>query len=238
MRRTREAVLKACTVLAVVAGVMAPSVASAQQSVNFFLGGFVPRSLDARDQNDVLLQDTSFLDFNMGDFTGFTVGGDFLIALGDKFDAGLGLSFYQRSVESSDHFSEFEGTGAPILATLKLRVVPFTATVRWLPLGHNEHGVQPYIGAGVGVFGWRYSETGDFVASDNVTIIHGNFVGSGAAVGPVIMGGVRVPIGGVGVGGEIRYQSALGDLPADQSFAGSKIDLGGFSYLVTFAFKF
>jgi hypothetical protein len=239
MRRTGGAVLRTSVVVAVmIAGVMAPSVALAQQSVNFFLGGFVPRSLDARDPNDVLVQDASFLDFNMGDFNGFTFGGDYLIALGDKFDAGLGLSYYQRSVQAADHFSEFEGTGAPILATLKLRVVPFNATIRWLPLGHNDRGVQPYIGAGVGVFGWRYSETGNFVAADNVTIIQGNFVGSGAAVGPVILGGVRVPVGNVGIGGEIRYQSALGDLPADQGFAGSKIDLGGFSYLVTFAFKF
>jgi hypothetical protein len=238
MRRIRGIVVKACVVMAVVWGVMAPSRASAQQSVNLFLGSFVPRSLDARDSNDVLLQDTAFLDFNMRDFTGVAVGGDFLIALGDKFDAGVGLSFYQRSVESADHFSEFQGTGAPILATLKLRVVPFTATVRWLPLGHNDRGVEPYIGAGVGVFEWRYSENGDFVAADNATIVHGNFVGSGAAVGPVIMGGVRIPVGGVGVGGEIRYQSARGDLPADQTFAGSKIDLGGLSYLVTFNFKF
>ena len=217
--------------------------ASAQQSVNFFLGGFVPRSLDARDVNDVLLQDTSFLDFNMGDFTGFTVGGDFLIALGDKFDAGLGVGFYQRTVPAASiDFQRVPGDRrSDPRSTLQLRIVPFTATVRWLPLGHNDRGLRPYIGGGVGVFGWRYSETGDFVAADNVTIIHGNFVGSGAAVGPVILGGVRVPVGrpasaSAARSGISRARSAT--LPADQGFAGSKIDLGGFSYLVTFNFKF
>ena len=55
-------------------------------------------------------------------------------------------------------------TAAEIEQDLKLRIVPFTATVRLLPLGHDAP-VQPYIGGGVGVFGWRYSESGQFVAT-------------------------------------------------------------------------
>jgi len=103
------------------------------------------------------------------------------------------------ALDSGIHrFNEFAGTGDPIVADLKLRVVPMSATFRFLPLGHHE-GVQPYIGAGAGVFAWRYSESGDFVASDNRTIIHGNFRRSGTATGPVVLGGVRVPIGSVGV---------------------------------------
>ena len=83
------------------------------------------------------------------------------------------------------------------------------------------------------MFNWRYSESGQFLATDE-SIFHGTFVGSGTATGPVILGGVRVPIGSWGVGGEIRYQSAKGDLPPDQDFSGSKIDLGGFNYPFTF----
>jgi opacity protein-like surface antigen len=223
--------------LAVMALVAVPMTASAQQSLNLSLGGFSPRAEDARSNQDVLVQDRSFLDFNVADLNGFTVGGEYLIGLGNNFDAGLGVGFYQRSTPAVDRFNEFEGTGDPIVADLKLRVVPLSATFRFLPLGHND-GVQPYIGAGVGVFAWRYSESGDFVASDNQTIIHGNFVGSGTATGPVVLGGVRVPIGSVGVGGEIRWQSAQGTLPEDQDFAGTKIDLGGFTYSFTLNFRF
>ncbi len=236
MRRVLPAGLKSCT-LAVTVLLMAPALASAQQSVNFYVGGFAPRAEDARDRQDVLVQDRSFLDFNVGDLNGPTIGAEWLVGLGDKFDAGLGLGFYQRSTPAADRFKEFQGTGDPILADLKLRVVPFTATIRFLPLGHHD-GIQPYIGGGVGVFAWRYSEVGDFVADDNVSIIHGSFVGSGSATGPVILGGVRVPIGSWGVGGEIRYQSAMGTLPADQDFAGSKIDLGGMTYAVTINARF
>jgi len=237
MRGSIAAALKALAVLAVAGAVLTPAPAAAQQTINFSFGGFSPRSEDARDVNDVLVQDRTFLDFNVGDLHGVTVGGEWLIGLGEHFDAGLGLGFYQRSTLAADRFSEFDITGDAILADLKLRVVPFNATFRWLPLGRHA-GVQPYIGGGVGVFGWRYSETGDFVASDNVTIIHGNFVGSGSATGPVVLGGVRVPVGSWSIGGELKYQAAEGNLPSNQGFAGSTIDLGGLTYAFTFGVRF
>lgn len=237
MRGSIAAAQKALAVLAVVAAVLTPTPAAAQQTINFSFGGFSPRSEDARNANDVLVQDRSFLDFNVGDLSGVTIGGEWLIGLGEHFDAGLGVGFYQRSTLAADRFSEFDVTGDPILADLKLRVVPFNATFRWLPLGRHA-GVEPYIGGGVGVLGWRYSETGDFVASDNVTIIHGNFVGSGSATGPVVVGGVRVPVGSWSFGGELKYQAAEGNLPSNQGFAGSTIDLGGLTYAFTFGVKF
>lgn len=220
----------------------APMTASAQQSLNLSLGGFSPRAEDARDANDVLVNDRNFLAFTIQDLAGFTIGGEYLVGLTDKFDAGLGIGFYQHSTPAVDRFKEFDVTGDPIVADLKLRVVPMSATFRFLPLGH--HDVQPYIGAGVGVFAYRYSETGDFVADDNVTIIRGNFVGSGTTAGPVILGGVRFPIGAVGVGGELRWQHAIGDLPSDQGFATRsdgvrpQIDLGGLTYSFTINFRF
>jgi hypothetical protein len=54
----------------------------------------------------------------------------------------------------------------------------------------------------------------------------------------VVLGGVRVPLGNWGVGGEVRYQKAAADLPADQEFFGSKIDLGGVSALFTVNVRF
>jgi len=237
MRRSFKAGLRACIVVMAAAAAMTPVPAAAQQSINFSFGGFSPRAEDARDSNDVLVNDRSFLDFNVGDFSGPTVSGEWLIGLGNNFDAALGVGFYQRTTIAADRFNEFDVTGDPILADLKLRVVPFNATFRWLPLGRRS-GIEPYIGGGVGVFAWRYSETGDFVASDNVTIINGNFVGSGSAAGPVIVGGVRVPVGTWSIGGELKYQRAEGNLPSDQGFAGSKIDLGGLTYAFTFGVRF
>jgi len=219
----------------VVLGIVGTPAASAQQQVSFSIGGFSPRSETSRSADDVLVNDLDFLAFRVGDFSGPLFGAEYLAGLGDNFDAGIGVGFYQRTVPTV--YNDFVNVnGSEIEQDLKLRVVPFTATVRWLPMGHHN-GVEPYIGAGVGVFNYRYSESGQFLATDN-SIFRGSFVGSGTATGPVILGGVRVPVGSWGVGGELRYQSASGTLPADQDFAGSKIDLGGLSYTFTINIRF
>lgn len=227
--------ITASLVALVVVGIGGSRVASAQQQVSFSVGGFSPRAEDARTNRDVLVNNLDFLAFRISDFGGPLFGAEYLTALGDNFDAGAGVGFYQRSVPTV--YNDFTNSnGTEIEQTLKLRVVPFTATVRWLPLGHHN-GVEPYIGAGVGVFNYRYSESGQFLATDR-SIFRGTFVGSGTATGPVILGGIRVPVGSWGVGGELRYQSAEGNLPADQDFAGNKIDLGGITYTFTINIRF
>jgi hypothetical protein len=218
------------------------SPASAQQSVNFYMGGFVPTSADARGDisggisNDVLVQNQQYLSFRIKDFDGFTFGGEWLVPLHNMFDAGIGLGFFQETVHAVD--SNFVNVnGSEVVANLKLRIVPVTGTFRFLPLGHNAP-IQPYVGAGVGVFGWRYAEYGQFVDPDTHNIFNGNFVGTGWDVGPVVLGGVRVPIGPTAAGFEARWQSAKGALPPGQGFAGTKIDLGGMNYLFTFNIRF
>lgn len=236
MRRLLPAGLKSCATFVVLGVLWVPGVASAQQSLNLSVGGFVPRGFDARSQDDVLLSN-DFLAFDMKDFNGPTVGAEWLAGLGDKFEAGLGVGFYKRSVPAV-YLDYTKSDRSEIEQNLNLRVVPITATVRFLPLGRHD-GIVPYLGAGVGVFAWRYSETGEFLATDLSVIKPPNgYAGSGSAVGPVILGGVRVPLGSWGVGGEIRYQSALGDLPTDQGFSGTKIDLGGLTYSFTVNVRF
>jgi len=228
--------------VSLVAGFLATPSASAQQSVNFFLGGFVPTSADARGDisggrsNDVLVRDQDFLTFRIDRFQGITFGGEYLIELGDFFEAGAGIGYYQHTVPAVDTNFVSAG-GGNVVANLKLRIVPFNATFRVLPLGHHSP-VEPYVGAGIGVFGWRYSESGQFVDPTDRSIFNGTFVGSGSATGPVLLGGVRVPIGPAVPGFEVRWQSAKGTLPTDQDFAGTKIDLGGMNYLFTFAIRF
>lgn len=223
-------------------GLAGASVASAQQSVNVFIGGFFPQgdqlsslNLTGRSGDDVLARNADFLDFDFRNFRGPTVGAEWLVGLGDKFDVGLGLGFYNKTTPAA--YTDFtNANGSDIVQDLSLRIVPFTATVRFLPLGHHD-AVVPYIGAGVGAYYWRYRESGQFLATDN-SIFSGTFEGSGSATGPVILGGLRVPVGSVEPGFEVRWQSAHGNLPADQGFAGSRIDLGGVNYLFTVNFRF
>lgn len=230
------------SLVVLVLGVVSVPAASAQQSISLSLGGFTPRALDARGSDDVLFQNNTFLSTSNRDrgidinkFNGFTISGEYLVALGRNIEAGLGIGFYQRTQPLFD--TDFvNANGSEIVQDTKLRVIPFTATVRFVPTG-TDSPFQPYIGAGVGVFRWRYSETGEFVDSRN-NIFAGNFVGSGAEAGPVILGGIKVPVGAAAIGGEIRWQSAKATLPTDQGFAGSKLDLGGVNYLFTVNFRF
>jgi hypothetical protein len=203
------------------------------------VGGFVPNGLDARASNDVLVQDTNIFLFNFNRFTGPTVGGEWLAALGEHVEAGAGLGYYSRTTPAIDR-DFVDQNGFNVAADFRLRVVPFSATFRVLPFGHGAP-IQPYVGAGVGVFAWRYSETGDFVLADG-SIRRGDVnTATGGAVGPVVLGGIRFPIGPAAPGFEVRWQHAKGDLPAPalgHDFAGSVIDLGGFNYLFTFNIRF
>lgn len=231
------------------AALAVPPAASAQQTVNFFLGGFVPRSVEARDPNDVLvgdLFDVQPLDFRVSDFDGFTFGGEWLFPFGRNFEGGLGIGYYTRTVPSVYQNIQNDD-GSEIEQDLKLRIVPFTATIRFLPLG-NDTGFQPYIGGGVGASWWRYSETGQFVdvpagnptcalATPRCTIFSNIYTASGGAVGPLLLGGVRYNFDPILAGFEARYQWAKGNVPANQ-FLGSKIDLGGFNYLFTIGVRF
>jgi hypothetical protein len=228
-------VVKASMVAAAAAVLLVPSIASAQQSLNFSVGGFVPRGEDGRDRNDVLVNNLDFLAFNIKDFSGATVGAEWLTSLGDKFEAGLGTGYYARTVPTV-YLDFVNNNGTEIEQDIKLRVVPFTATVRFLPMGHGN-GIEPYIGGGVGVLAWRYSETGQFLATDS-SIFRGNFVTNGSASGPLILGGIRIPVGSWGLGFEARHQSAEGKIPAEDDFAGTKIDLGGFTYNFTVHVRF
>jgi hypothetical protein len=96
--------------------------------------------------------------------------------------------------------------------------------------------VQPYFGVGLGVFNWRYSESGEFVDFRDESIFRESYVADGNSVGPVAFGGLRFAGDAFSGGGEIRYQQAEGDL--DERFAGSRIDLGGWTYQFTFGFRF
>jgi hypothetical protein len=226
-------------IVGLVTGVLAPAPGYAQQSVNFYVGGFVARSADARALGDVIVANQTFLSFdhdlNPLGSTG-TVGGEWEFPLISHLDGSLGIGFSSKSVPSV--YTNLVNTdGTDIQQTVKLRIVPFTALVRFLPLGRDAP-IQPYIGAGVGVLSWRYSETGAFVDSTDNSVFRGNFVGSGSTTGPVVILGAAVPLGALGIGFEGRYQSAVGNLPADQGFAGTKIDLGGWTYAATFKVRF
>jgi hypothetical protein len=233
--------------LAAAAAILAPSAAHAQirqvstsdhtQAIGFTLGGFFPKGEDSRVTGDVLVRDLDDLVFNISDFKGGSVSGEWLFALGEFVEAGVGAGFYQRTVPSV-YRSFTHDSGVEIEQDLKLRIFPVTATVRFLPIGHGS--VEPYIGAGIGAFNWRYSETGEFVDTSDSSIFRATYKANGTAIGPVILAGIRAPIADVwDIGGEVQFQRASGDTKrAESGLLADKIDLGGFHALLTMHIRF
>ena len=164
-RARRVAVAAIFAMLAL--GVSAPARADAIFGGN--LGYFALRAEDSRGTNDVLFRNLDFLSFDLEDFNGLTVGGEFLLGLGDYVEAGVGAGFYQRTVPSV-YADFFDSDGTEIEQDLKLRVTPVTFTARVFPIGRRG-GAQPYIGGGVAVLKYRYTETGEFIDFNNRNLV-------------------------------------------------------------------
>jgi opacity protein-like surface antigen len=212
--------------------------ADARHSVGFNLGYFMVKGEDGRVDDDVLLADLNDLVFEVKDFNSWSVGGEWLYGVSNFLETGVGVGFYQRTVPSV--YRDFvNDNGSEIAQDLKLRIVPITATIRFLPIGRGA-AVEPYIGAGVGIFNWRYSEAGEFVDFSDGSIFREQFQADGTAVGPVIVAGLRFPVGDAFTAGfEYKWQRAEGDTNAVESqLLADKIDLGGNTFGFTFHFRF
>ena len=220
------------------AGAAGSASAQVVQSVNLSVGLFMPRGEDARLSNDVWLANLPVFKFETKDFTGGEVSGEWNFAFGDHIELGVGGAFYQRSVPTAyrDYVNKDR---SEIQSTFKLRTIPATAVIRLMPFGRPGQ-FQPYIGGGINVTTWNYSEIGDFIDfNDNNNVYRARYLASGASTGVVALAGFRAPINGdvYALTMEGRYQSGQGDLNKND-FLNSKIDLGGTSLRIGFLIRF
>lgn len=213
--------------------------AAAQQTLNLSLGYFTVRGEDARVERDVLNGNRNVLAFDIDDFNGAALAGEWLVPLGRYAEAGAGVGFSRRTVHSVyERFTDRDRSD--IEQQLRLRIVPVAFTVRVVPLGQDAT-VQPYFGGGLGLFTWRYSESGEFVDFQRGNaIFREQYVASGSERGPVVLGGVRFAGDSMSSGFEIRYQGA--DAPLGRPFSSlqrdPRIDLGGWTYQFTMGWRF
>jgi hypothetical protein len=220
---------------ALAALVLVTAPASAQQTVNFTLGGFVPRSYDARVHDDVLVANRDFLLFHISDFHSVAVGGEWLVAFGRFVEGGVGIGYTSDTVPSV--YTDFvDSDGTEVEQETRLRRIPVDFTVRVLPFGQDAP-IQPYFGGGLTAINWRYKEFGEFIDFDaGRRVFEGEFEANGVQAGAVLLGGVRFSGKRATAGFDVRYHWADASLPSD--FAGSRLDLGGWTYQVTGGFRF
>jgi opacity protein-like surface antigen len=144
------------------------------------------------------------------------------------------------SGDPNNYFYATDGDkGYEIPQELSLKMVPISLTAKVFPFGRGN-GVEPYVGGGVAFVNWKYSEVGEFVDFNNdYEVFRDRFVDDGWATLPVVLAGVRFPVGDVfRFGGEFRWQTGTADLDQSQGFSGDVIDLGGYTYIATFGFRF
>jgi outer membrane protein W len=214
-----------------------PASAQVVHSFDLGIGSFMPRGVDTRVTGDVLVANMDALVFKMGDLKSVEVRGEWNLTFGHHIETGFSLGYTQghapafyRDVVNPD--------GSDITQNLRLRLIPVQAVIRFMPFGKTGT-FQPYVGTGVGIVMWRYNETGAFVDSA-FNIFNARYTSSGRSVGPILLGGAKIPMGGdiYALTLEARYRYGTGTLDPSQKFAGPKIDLGGLSTEIGFLIRF
>jgi hypothetical protein len=166
----------------------------------------------------VLNANRTFLFFDVSDFKSASIGGEWLVPFGEFFEGGAGIGFTRRTVPTV--YTDFvDIDGSEIEQELRLRTVPFSFTVRALPLAVES----------VPAVSRRRSERGELAVlgvrrlhrlqqqpRDLPRLVCGERHGDG----PVVLGGIRFGGETLTRGGEIRYSAAKADLPSD--FAGNR----------------
>jgi hypothetical protein len=244
-------------------GIAVPASAQIVHSVTFGAGIFWPRGFDQRVEGDVLVADltqpeipgfggaTSSLEFGLpdrdgpSDFRAYPIFGEWNIAFNERIEVSIGVGYQNKSVDSRYRdLVNTEQNDADILQELRLRMIPITGTVKFLPFG-QAGSFQPYVGAGISAVNYNYTETGDFVDPSTLEIFNDKFTANGFAFGALIFGGLRMPLGGDVYALQVEGRWLFGSGNTDgvdefgqPLFLGTKIDLSGRSLNFGFLIRF
>jgi opacity protein-like surface antigen len=212
-----------------------------KQTISVTFGGLALTKIDDRDPDDVIVANLDFLEFDPDELTkgSWLVGAEWLIPLGSYVEAGAGIAVSGRR-ESASVYRDFVevGTLDEIEQDLSLRVTPLSFTIRAVPFGQGSP-VQPYVGAGLGLFGYKYTEAGEFLdfSFDPPEIFVDTFEATGWQPGLIVLGGLRWAADSASVGAEFRYHQVKADLDTE-FFVAPEIDLGGWVFQITLGGRF
>lgn len=247
------------SILAVaLSAVATPAFAQIVHSVSFGGGIFFPRSQDNRTTGDTLVANlnqpvipgtvppvTGSLAFNIQDFRSIPIFGEWHLGFGNHFEVGIGAAFMNQSVDSvyrdlvNGHGTETTADDTEIAQTLRLQQIPISVVAR--VLSGRMGGVQAYGGGGIIFNYFNYQENGEFVDTSDFTVFPAKYQVKDFAYGPVLLGGVRIPVGGdvYAINFETKYQWIVGNTGGlDNGFLGPKLDLSGWHLNGSFLIRF
>lgn len=210
--------------------------AEAQQTMNLLVGRVMLPS-EGRAPADILLIEHADLEFEISDFNGPTLGGEWLVPLGDRLEAGASVSFWRHTVNAV-HARIVDTDGSDLPRTMTLRQTPAAITVRYLPLSQS-YRVQPYAGGGLVITNWSFTESGNFIEPPRRIFRDEKFSAIGNALGPIFVFGMRLVGDSVAYGIEGRYHRSRGAFgPIFAHVQAPDIDLGGWTLQATAGLRF
>jgi hypothetical protein len=172
---------------------------------------------------------------NRFDFDAPYLGGEFAFQLSEQWDAAIsagwseshGRSEYRQWVDQDELPIEQETTFQTVSASVGVRYY-FSERGRsigrfaWVPSRLN-----PFVGAGVGVVSYEFTQSGDFVDFETLDIVFDSLSSSGSGAAAYASAGADLSIGKqLYLTGEARYTLAGGEL-SDSYAAYDWIDLSG-----------
>ena len=179
------------------------------------------------------------------DFDAPTVGVEFAVRVGDRFDVALDFKF-----SKSDVLSEMRDwvdlDNLPIEQTTAFTRMPLTVSGRfylrdrgravsrlaWIPVK-----LAPFLGAGAGVTWYRFKQTGDFVDIETLDILNFTIESKGLGTTAHALAGVEISMSPRFLWTlEGRY--TFGYATTDYSFNYDNLDLSGFQATIGVSARF
>lgn len=191
----------------------------------FKLGSYFPGGA-----SELWAVNTETFNFDVADFRYLMGGIELDLELTNYLDVAVGLDAYSRQVGSN--YRDFvRADGTDIAQTFKLKVLPITVGLRFLPL-RKFRKLIPHVALGAGLYYFDYQEQGDFISTASSQIFPGTFSDRGLVPGVQAGAGAEYrfsegidPGEGWFVFGQFRRHWASAELAGE--FTGEKLDLGG-----------
>ena len=130
----------------------------------FRLGAFSPTG-----DSELWDHNVQTFDFDVADFNYVMGGIELDLQLKSYLDVAIGFDGYSRRV-SSQYRDFIREDGTEIEQSFKLKVLPITGGLRFLPL-RKFHKFIPHVATGVGLYYFDYQEDGEFIRAASITLI-------------------------------------------------------------------
>ena len=221
LRRTVLATLAVLLIAGVAAAPASAQYYNREHTLRFRAGLFEPDG-DSQYWDDA----AGLFSGNASDFEDTLVGFDYRMGLSEHLALLISASDY--SGEDHRTYLDFvDGAGNEIRHTASLDITSLTAglVLRFAP----RAAVQPYVGAGGGLYSWTLEERGRFIdfGTPGLDLFRADFQDDGDTFGYYLQAGLDIPLGaGWALFAEGRWHEADDELSGD--FAGfGTLDLSG-----------